>query len=59
MSVVIASRTATAMNSVEGRHSGLASGVNNATSFTVGLLAIAVLGVFVFAAFSSGLDARV
>jgi MFS family permease len=58
MSVVIAPLTATAMNSVEERHSGLASGVNNAISFTAGLLAIPVLGVFVFAAFGSGLDAR-
>jgi MFS family permease len=59
MSLVIAPLTTTAMNSVEGRHSGLASGVNNAVSRTAGLLAIAVLGIFVFAAFSSGLDSRI
>ena len=59
MSLVIAPLTTTALNSVEGRHSGLASGVNNAVSRTAGLLAIAVLGIFVFAAFSSGLDSRV
>src|SRR3712207_4666268 len=47
------------MNSVSGRHSGLASGVNNAVSRTASLLAIPVLGIFVFVAFSSGLDARV
>src|SRR5919199_2524183 len=47
------------MNSVEGRHSGLASGVNNAVSQMAGLLAIAVLGIFVFATFSSGLDSRI
>jgi hypothetical protein len=46
------------MNSVSGRHSGLASGVNNAVSRTASLLAIPVLGIFVFAAFSAGLDAR-
>jgi EmrB/QacA subfamily drug resistance transporter len=59
MSLVIAPLTTTAMNSVSGRHSGLASGVNNAVSRTAGLLAIPVLGIFVFAAFSASLDARV
>jgi EmrB/QacA subfamily drug resistance transporter len=59
MALVIAPLTTTAMNSVSGRHSGLASGVNNAVSRTASLLAIPVLGIFVFIAFSSGLDARV
>ena len=59
MSLVIAPLTTTAMNSVSGRHSGLASGVNNAVSRTGSLLAIPVLGIFVFVAFSAGLDARV
>ncbi|MGH3088566.1 MAG: MFS transporter, partial [Rubrobacteraceae bacterium] len=59
MSLVIAPLTTTALNSVEGRHSGLASGVNNAVSRTATLLAIPVLGLFVFAAFSNSLDARV
>jgi EmrB/QacA subfamily drug resistance transporter len=59
MSLVIAPLTTTALNSVEGRHSGLASGVNNAVSRTAGLLAIPVLGIFIFFAFSSGLDSRV
>ena len=58
MSLVIAPLTTTALNSVEGRHSGLASGVNNAVSRTASLLAIAVFGVFVFAAFSAALDSR-
>jgi MFS family permease len=58
MSLVIAPLTTTAMNSVEGRHSGLASGVNNAVSRTASLLAVAVMGVFVFAAFSTALDSR-
>jgi hypothetical protein len=58
MSLVIAPLTTTALNSVEGRHSGLASGVNNAVSRTGGLLSIAVLGIFVFASFSGGLDSR-
>src|SRR3990170_1180497 len=58
MSLVIAPLTTTAMNSVEGRHSGLASGVNNAVSRTASLLAVAVMGVLVFAAFSTALDSR-
>lgn len=59
MSLVIAPLTTTALNAVSGRHSGLASGVNNAVSRTAGLLAIPVLGIFVFLVFSSSLDARV
>ncbi len=59
MSLVIAPLTTTALNAVEGRHSGLASGVNNAVSRTAGLLSIAVLGIFVFAAFSGSLDSRI
>ncbi len=58
MALVIAPLTTTAMNSVTGEHSGLASGVNNAVSRTASLLAIPVLGIFVFIAFSAGLDAR-
>jgi EmrB/QacA subfamily drug resistance transporter len=59
MALVIAPLTTTALNSVSGSHSGLASGVNNAVSRTASLLAIPVLGIFVFVAFSAGLDARV
>ena len=58
MSLVIAPLTTTALNSVAGQHSGLASGVNNAVSRTASLLSIALLGIFVFAAFSNTLDAR-
>ena len=58
MSLVIAPLTTTAMNSVRGRHSGLASGVNNAVSRTASLLAVAVMGVLVFASFSAALDSR-
>ncbi len=59
MSLVIAPLTTTAMSSVSGRHSGLASGVNNAVSRTAGLLAIPILGIFVFLVFSGSLDERV
>jgi preprotein translocase subunit SecG len=58
MSLVIAPLTTTALSSVSGSHSGLASGVNNAISRTATLLAIALLGIFVFTAFSASLDAR-
>ena len=58
MSLVIAPLTTTALNAVSGRHSGLASGVNNAVSRTASLLAVALMGVFVFAAFSASLDSR-
>jgi EmrB/QacA subfamily drug resistance transporter len=59
MSLVIAPLTTTAMSSVSGSHSGLASGVNNAVARTASLLAIPVLGIFVFLVFSGGLDDRV
>ena len=58
MSLVIAPLTTTALNAVAGQHSGLASGVNNAVSRTASLLSIAVLGIFVFTAFSNTLDSR-
>src|ERR671921_1112005 len=58
MSFVIAPLTTTALNSAEGRHSGLASGVNNAVSRSAGLLAIPIFGIFVSLAFSTALDAQ-
>ena len=48
--------TTVALNSVEGKHSGLASAINNAFSQTAASLAIAVLGVLMFATFDSSLD---
>jgi MFS family permease len=59
MSLVIAPLTTTALNSVEGEHSGLASGVNNAVSRLASLVSIPILGILVFAVFSGSLDARV
>jgi EmrB/QacA subfamily drug resistance transporter len=50
--------TTVALNAVEERRSGLASAINNAFSHTAGLLAVAVLGVLVFAVFNASLDAR-
>ena len=58
LSVLVPAVTTVALNSVEGKHSGLASAINNAFSQTAALLAIAVLGVLMFATFESNLDGR-
>jgi EmrB/QacA subfamily drug resistance transporter len=58
MALVITPLTTVALGSVEGEHSGLASGINNAMARVAGLLAVAVLGVFAYGAFSANLDAR-
>lgn len=58
MSATVAPLTATVLGAVEQRHSGIASGVNNAIARIAGLLAIAVLGAVVSAAFSSSVDAK-
>ena len=58
MALVITPLTTVALGSVEGEHSGLASGVNNAVARVAGLLAVAVLGVIAYGAFSANLDAR-
>jgi hypothetical protein len=46
------------LNSVDVRHSGLASAINNSFSQIAGLLAVAVLGVIMFASFGASLDDR-
>jgi EmrB/QacA subfamily drug resistance transporter len=58
MALVITPLTTVALGSVEGEHSGLASGVNNAAARVAAPLAVAVLSVFVYEAFSTSLDAR-
>jgi EmrB/QacA subfamily drug resistance transporter len=58
MALIITPLTAVALSSVESEHSGMASGVNNAAARVAGLLAVAVLSVFVYGVFSTNLDAR-
>jgi EmrB/QacA subfamily drug resistance transporter len=58
MALAITPMTTVALNSVEDEHSGMASGVNNAVTRVAGLLAVAVLGAFIYGAFSTSLDAR-
>ncbi|HET7574802.1 MAG TPA: MFS transporter, partial [Solirubrobacterales bacterium] len=56
LSATVAPLTATVLDSVEERHVGIASGVNNGISRVAGLLAIAVLGAVISAYFGSALD---
>jgi MFS family permease len=58
MALAITPMTTVALGSVEGEHSGMASGVNNAVARVAGLLAVAVLGAFIYGAFSASLDTR-
>jgi EmrB/QacA subfamily drug resistance transporter len=58
LSATVAPLTATALNSVEERHVGAASGINNGVSRIAGLLAIAVLGAVIAGSFTSTIDNR-
>jgi EmrB/QacA subfamily drug resistance transporter len=58
LSATVAPLTATALDSVEERHVGIASGINNGVSRVAGLLAIAILGAVISGAFSSTVDDR-
>src|SRR5215212_79884 len=58
MALAITPLTTVALGSVDREHSGLASGVNNAVARVAGLLAVALLGVFLYGLFSMSLDNR-
>jgi EmrB/QacA subfamily drug resistance transporter len=59
LSATVAPLTATVLDSVEERHVGIASGVNNGISRVAGLLAIAVLGAVISAYFAANVDGDV
>jgi EmrB/QacA subfamily drug resistance transporter len=59
LSATVAPLTATALNSVEQRHAGVASGINNGVSRMAGLLGIAVLGALIAGHFGSTVNADV
>jgi EmrB/QacA subfamily drug resistance transporter len=54
MAITVAPLTATVMGAVDHRHSGVASGVNNAVARVASLLAIAVLSVMLARTFHAG-----
>jgi EmrB/QacA subfamily drug resistance transporter len=59
LAATVAPLTATVLDSVEERHVGIASGVNNGVSRVAGLLAIAVLGAVISAQFDASAGAGV
>ena len=59
LSITVAPLTATALNSVEQRHAGVASGINNGVSRMAGLLGIAVLGALIAGQFGTAVDADI
>jgi hypothetical protein len=58
LAMTVAPLTATVLDSVEERHAGIASGINNAVARVAGLMAIAVLGALISASFASTLDSN-
>jgi len=57
MTVTVAPLTTAVMGAVENRHSGLASGINNAVSRAGGVIAIAAFSILMAATFDRSLDA--
>jgi EmrB/QacA subfamily drug resistance transporter len=56
LAMTVAPLTAAVLSAVEEKHSGVASGINNAVARVAGLLAIAVLGAFVSSQFATVVD---
>lgn len=58
MAISVAPLTTTVLGSVDDRHAGTASGINNAVARIAGMLAVALLGALAVVAFGSALESR-